>query len=254
MEKIGGPEKFLTISVAVLSFLGILFLIVPEAGLFLSETISGYFTRSIDSNDILFLYFISAVAVFIANASVFIYIPYPLIIFALAAKPEINPIILILASSIGAAIGEFSAYALGYAGKKMIENKEKYRKQMETMKKLLEKKPYLVPILIFFMAVTPLPDDVILIPLGLIGYGLVRGIIPCFLGKLALIAILVLGGRIFGETVAQFITSSEEGPYPWLDDLIILYIVVIIIYIVLKIDFSKLVKRFGISEEILGEE
>lgn len=253
MAKIEGPEKFLIITVSLLTILGFFFLLVPEAGYALSQSVTGYFTSSLKSEDVMYLYAISALAVLIANASVFIYIPYPLIIFALAAKPEINIFLLTLFSSIGAAIGEFSAYALGYAGKKLIENREKYQKQMETMKKILEKKPMLIPLLIYFMALTPLPDDVILIPLGLMGYSLIKGIIPCFLGKLSLIVILVIGGRIFGETIKEYLISSEAGPYPWLDDLIILYIVVLIIYVVLKIDFTKLVKKFGFEKELIEE-
>ncbi len=248
--KFGGPEKFLVISVAFLSLLGLYFLFDPQAGRWLHDAVSGYFTEKAQtSNDILFLYLLALISVVVANASVFIYIPYPLIIFIIAARPDIEPLILILSTSIGAALGEFSAYILGFAGKKAIENKEKYQKQVESLKKLLEKKPFLVQFLVYFMALTPLPDDVILIPLGLVGYGFVRSFIPCFLGKLSLMIILVLGGKIFGEAIMNFLVGSDSSPYPWLSDLIILYFVVIIVYIVLKIDFSKILKKFGISSD-----
>jgi len=249
-SRFGGPEKFLVISVAFLSLLGFYFLLNPQAGKWLHDAVSGYFTeKARTSNDLLFLYLLALVSVVVANASVFIYIPYPLIIFIIAARPDIEPLILIISASIGAALGEFSAYILGFAGKKAIEDKEKYEKHVESLKKILERKPILVQFLVFLMALTPLPDDIILIPLGLVGYGFIRSFIPCFLGKLSLMIILVLGGKIFGEAIVSFLVGSNESAYPWLSDLIILYFVVIIVYVVLKIDFSKILKRFGISED-----
>ncbi len=252
--KFSGAEKFLVISMLFLTFLGFYFLLDPYTGQWLHDTVSGYFTEKAQtSNDILFLYLLALISVVVANASVFIYIPYPLIIFIIAARPDIEPILLIISASIGAALGEFLAYILGFAGKKAIENKEKYQKQVESMKKILEKRPVLVQFLIFFMALTPLPDDVILIPLGLVGYGFIRSFIPCFLGKLTLMIILVVGGKIFGETIVNFLIGSNDSPYPWLSDLIILYVVVIIVYVVLKIDFSKILKKIGVSSESLEE-
>lgn len=252
--RVSGAEKFLITSIIFLTLLGIYFLVDPGTGLWLHNAISGYFTeKAKTSNDIMFLYVLAIVSVVIANASVFIYIPYPLIIFIIAARPDIDQVLLIIASSIGAALGELSAYVLGFAGKKAIERQEKYEKQVESLKKILQKKPLLVQFLIYFMALTPLPDDVILIPLGLVGYGFIRSLIPCFLGKLSLMIILVVGGRIFGEAIVGFLTESSESAYPWLSDLIVLYIVVLIIYIVLKIDFSKILKKLGVSEDELKE-
>ncbi len=249
-----GPEKFLIISTIVLGILGIISYLDPQVGTALNNTITAWFVESIKSENLIYLYLIAAVSVTIANASVFIYIPYPLILFALAAKPEVNPVILILSASIGAAFGEFSAYLIGFVGKRVTEDIEKYRKKSEIMRKLLEQKPLLIPFIIFLMALTPLPDDVILIPLGFVGYSFTKAIIACFLGKLTLITIIILGGKIFGGIILHWFSTSGESPYPWLDDIIIIYIVVIIIYVILKIDFSKLAKRLGVDIKEASED
>lgn len=249
--RINGPEKFLLISITFLSLLGLYFLLNPQAGKLLHDAVSGYFTeKAKTSNDLLFLYLLALITVVVANASVFIYIPYPLIIFIIAARPDIEPILLIILASIGAALGEIFAYILGFMGKKAIEDNKKYEQRVKSLKKMLERKPRLIQFIVYLMALTPLPDDVILIPLGLIGYGFIRSFIPCFLGKLSLMIILVLGGKIFGEVIVGFLAGNNESAYPWLSDLVILYFVVIVIYVVLKIDFSKILKRFGIEEQV----
>ncbi|MHA1617018.1 MAG: VTT domain-containing protein [Candidatus Njordarchaeales archaeon] len=252
--RINGPEKFLIVASLILFGIGVLSYIEPQIGIALNNAITGWIKGSLGSENLIYLYIIAMVSVIIANASVFIYIPYPIILFSLAAKPEVNLIVLIIVSSIGAAIGELSSYLIGFIGKKAAEDIEKYRKKAEAMRRLLETRPLLVPFIVFFMALTPLPDDVILIPLGFVGYSLVKSVIACFLGKFVLITVIILGGRIFGEAIIKWLTNSNNTPYPWLDDIIILYIVVIIIYVILKIDFTKIAAKLGISIEEEKEE
>lgn len=245
-RKLSGPDIFLIISLAILGFMAMLFIIYPELGIQLSLA-GRWFLNVTQYTDPLYVYLFVAISTFIANVTVFIYIPYAAIIFFAATQQHLDPFILIISSSIAAALGEFTAYLAGMIGNKLAQSKEEYKEKVDNLKKLLESKPKLVPILIYLMGATPLPDDVLLVPLGLARYGWLKSIIPTFLGKLTMIFILVFGGIFFSGLISP--PTEAPGPYDWVNDLFVLFVIILVVYAVFKVDFSKLLKKAGLDVE-----
>ena len=129
------------------------------------------------------------VASVLGNATIILPAPYSLFIFILGAC--LDPLLLGLVSGLGAAIGELTGYALGMAARKAVSG-ERLAK-LERAKKLLEKPAFLVVLL---LAATPLPDDVVSVPLGLVGYPLWKAFPAFFLGKAVLCLFLAYAGRL----------------------------------------------------------
>ena len=125
----------------------------------------------------------------LGNATIILPAPYSLFVFILGGI--LDPLLLGAISGLGAAIGELTGYALGAAWRKAV--KEEKKRELERAKRLLENPGFII---VFAMAATPLPDDVVSIPLGLIGYPLRKAFLAFLAGKTLLCLILAYSGRL----------------------------------------------------------
>ena len=98
--------------------------------------------------------------------------------------------------------------------------------------------PKLAPFLIFLFGFTPLNDDMITIPLGLIKYDVKKTIFWVWLGKLGLM--LIFAYNLFN--ICIFLGAEN-----WILSIITMYFTVITVYLMLKVNivdlFNKIKKR-----------
>ena len=171
--------------------------------------------------------------------SVFIPIPYTVVIFTLGGLRTggnwaFDPLWIAVASGIGAAIGEFSGYLIGFGGRKVIG--EKYKKKMDFITKLFKKYG---SVAIFIFALTPLPDDLLFIPLGVMRYSLLRAFIPALLGKFFSNLIIAYSGRLSLDIVKNIFGVEGEGMSLLIGTIIGIVLLVIVIVIMFKFDWEK---------------
>jgi len=159
----------------------------------------------------------------LGNASIILPAPYALFIFMLGAlmDPADLPLLAIV-SGTGAAIGELTGYALGAAWRRAL--KEERKKKLEKARKLLEKPAFLV---ILLMAATPLPDDVVSLPLGLMGYPLWKAFPAFLIGKIALCFLLAYSGK--GALTAILMAFETGGLWGMVGTGVAMLVVAIII-------------------------
>ncbi|MFH0851001.1 MAG: VTT domain-containing protein, partial [Candidatus Bathyarchaeota archaeon] len=122
------------------------------------------------------------------NFTVFFPVPYVLTIYAFGAT--LNPVLLGLVCGAGSTVGEFSAYLIGRGGRRVID--ERYGERLETAKLLVQRYGMAI---IFLFAVLPLPDDLILIPLGMLRYSLKKAMTAMFIGKTIMCTAVAYAGR-----------------------------------------------------------
>ncbi len=134
------------------------------------------------------------------NFTIFFPVPFTITIYAFGAT--LNPLLLGLVCGIGSTIGEFSAYLIGVGGRRIIEGR--YEERLESAKRLIQKYGAAI---IFLFALLPLPDDVILIPLGVLRYDLRKALIAAFLGKVVMCTVVAYAGR-FSYTFVRDIFES----------------------------------------------
>lgn len=175
--------------------------------------------------------------------SIFVPIPYTVIIFTLGLRGW-NPLFLALAGGLGSALGEFSGYALGYYGGKVIS--EKRRRKMEYFVKMFGRYG---PLLVFVFALTPLPDDLLFIPLGLLRYKFVKVFIPCFLGKVLMCFLLAA----FGNAVKDILLPSIGEENMMFTTLVSAVLLTIIFIALLKVDWEKLFEKYVAKEDSGGK-
>ena len=168
---------------------------------------------------------------FIGSVSVIFPIPYTLVIFFLGSV--LDPFFVAVSGGLGAALGEFSGYALGYYGRTVV-NKERRRK-MDYMVKLFDRYG---PVSIFLFALTPLPDDLLFIPLGIMRYPFLRAFIPALLGKTLMTFILAYIGQQYFDVI-----ESLFGGSGLIGIVISVVLLIIIIVAMIKIDWEKLFEK-----------
>ncbi|MBS7615951.1 VTT domain-containing protein [Candidatus Bathyarchaeota archaeon] len=171
----------------------------------------------------------------IGSLSILFPIPYTVVIFTLGKTLE--PLLIAVAAGLGSAIGEFSGYALGWGGRKAIS--DKYRKKMEFLAKAFDRYG---PWAVFLFALTPLPDDLLFIPLGVMRYKITKVFIPALLGKFLMSLIVAYSGR-FTITIIENIFGVESSFTSAIIGTVIAVILLLIILVIMfKVDWEK---RFG---------
>ena len=125
---------------------------------------------------------------FIGSVSIIFPVPYTLVIFFLGGM--LDPFFVAITGGLGAALGEFSGYALGYYGRKVVS--EERRRKMDYMLRIFGRYG---SVTIFLFALTPLPDDLLFIPLGVMRYPFLKAFIPALLGKMLMTFILAYSGQ-----------------------------------------------------------
>ncbi|TFG13551.1 MAG: hypothetical protein EU535_04755 [Promethearchaeota archaeon] len=148
---------------------------------------------------------------------------------------QLNPFIPLLVgliASLGCLVGEMGGYVIGRGATNLIsdENKE----YLSKMQQIINKHPKITPILIFLFGFTPLNDDLIVVPLGLIKYDIKKTVFFCWLGKLGLML-------VFAYNLVNI--CSLIGGESWLISIISLYILLILIYLIVKVNFLKLILK-----------
>lgn len=183
-------------------------------------------------------------------SSIIFPIPYTVIIFTLGgtSKGVFEPLWIAVAAGLGSAIGEFSGYLLGFGGRKAIS--EKYKRKMEFLVKVFERYGW---ISIFVFALTPLPDDLLFIPLGVMRYGFLKAFIPAIVGKFCMNLIVAYSGR-FSLQIIKTIFGVESDWISALISMILAIALLIIIFVLMfKVDWEKRFGKYVIKEEGSGQ-
>ena len=167
---------------------------------------------------------------FAGSASVIFPIPYTLVIFYAGSTRMFDPLLIALSGGTGSGIGEILGYFLGYYGRAVLSDERK--RKIDYIVKVFNRYGMVA---VFIFALTPLPDDLLFIPLGIMRYSFLRFFIPCLAGKILMCLILAYGGYLSIEIIESLL--GEEGGYIGMIASFILLIVILIL--MLKVDWEK---------------
>jgi len=125
--------------------------------------------------------------------SIFFPFPYYLIVFTLGAG-GLNPFLIGLFAGIGLAVGDTTSYLLGHTGRIILPKSSK--RISEKIHKKIALYPEWLKYFLFFIwgALVPLPNDLLLIPMGAIGYSYKKVVIPLVLGSIVFNTIIAFLG------------------------------------------------------------
>lgn len=133
------------------------------------------------------------------NLIVFIPVPYLLVILLAALSGQFDLALLVMASATGATIGKLIVFQSFYSGSRVI--RDRARNNLNSFRMTFEKYAGLA---VFLAAATPVPDDIVYVPLGLARYNRLKFFIALLAGKTVITLMVVYG--------AAYLTSSFLGP------------------------------------------
>lgn len=229
--KIKGEDVFLIIGILLVAIYVLFYLNVPSFGQAIEK-----FTEKAKDFSLNNGYWGAFIISLLGNSTILISIPYPTAIFVLGSL-GLNPLLLGLISGLASAVGEVVAYLFGLGGRQLLGRK--YIEKFKSIDNYLRRKPRAVPIILYLFAATPIPDDIILIPLGMMKYKFWKAFIPVTLGKITHSLIFALLGRGSLKLI-QSTFLTEQG---LLLSVTSFLLIIIAIYLVIKIDWAKIFSK-----------
>lgn len=156
------------------------------------------------------------------------------------------PLLMAFIASLGCLVGEMGGYLVGRGASEVIS--EEKLENLNKMQKYLIGHPKLAPLLIFFFGLTPLNDDLLIVPLGLIKYDAKKTILFCWLGKFGMM--LVLAYNLVN-------VCSLIGGENWVISIVSLYVLITMSYLFIRVDFRKLllkIRKLNEKKTVLNSE
>jgi len=135
-------------------------------------------------------------------------------------------------ASLGCLVGEMGGYIVGRGAAEIIDIESK--ETLTGLRRYLAGHPKVAPFMIFLFGLTPLNDDLLILPLGLIKYSAKKTIIFNWLGKLGLM--FIFSFDILG--ICVFIGGEN-----WILSILSLYGIIIIVYLLIRVNFLELLKK-----------
>ncbi len=167
------------------------------------------------------------------NLIVFIPVPYLLLILFAALSGQFDAALLVLSSATGAAIGKMIVFQSFYTGSRVI--KESARKNLAAFHTFIARYAWVV---VFLAAATPIPDDIVYVPLGLGRYNRLKFFIALLAGKTAITLMVVYGAFFLTNTVfGDFLLGRDQAS---IAELVIAGVVFAAIAIVITILISRI--------------
>jgi len=155
--------------------------------------------------------------------------------------------ILALTAAITATVAKQIIFAISYGGRRIISEKTKQR--MKPFQKLVKKYGAGAA---FFAAATPIPDDLVYVPLGLAKYNPLRFFIATLTGKIVLCYVIVilshyLSGPVIDPIFESFgisETDDLDDPTPILIGIIVFgAAMTAVVVALLRMDWNKVLGR-----------
>jgi len=165
----------------------------------------------------------------IGAASVIIPIPTTVALLGVAALRIYDPFLLALAFGLGAAVGQLTSYAVGCTGRAVVGKKHKRR--LDALLKIFDRYGMVA---VFFFALTPLPDSLLFIPMGLVHYSLWKVFVAAVAGKISMSLIITYVGGAMGEAFAE----------NWIFTVVTTFLLVLVVIAMFKIDWEKIVGKY----------
>ena len=143
-------------------------------------------------NDLARVYGLPGVFAASLLGSIIPFLPVPYLIIVVLLSGQIDPLSLGIAAGIGGAIGKSTSYILGRSG--YLVAKPGTQQNLSFLGRFVRKYGDLG---VFIFAVTPLPDDIYMIPMGMVRFPFWRFMLANTAGKIILSVAVAYFGRAY---------------------------------------------------------
>jgi len=180
-----------------------------------------------------------ALVSFIGSLIPFVPVPSFILLATMSVGEQFDLHILALISAFTATIAKQIIFYASYGGRRMIS--EKTKKRMRPFQKLVKRYGGAAA---FVAAATPIPDDMVYIPLGLAKYNPKRFFVATLSGKIVLCYIIVLISHYTGLSILEPILEDIDDPFAIYAGMIVFgAIMTAIVILLLRLDWERILGR-----------
>jgi len=171
----------------------------------------------------------------------FVPLPSFLLLATMSVGDQFNLHVIAFISAVTATGAKIIVFSVSYGGRKIIS--EKSKKRMRPFQRLVKKYGGGAA---FFAAATPIPDDLIYVPLGLAKYNPKRFVIATFTGKLILSYVIVFVSHYMGLSLVEpFLEDIEDVSTIYIGIAIFAAMMASIVILLLRLDWQRIMGRFA---------
>ena len=184
---------------------------------------------------------ILALVNFIGSLIPFVPLPGFLLLATMSVGNEYNLHALALISAVSATLAKQIIFYVSFKGRRIMN--EKTRKRMRPFERLVKRYGAAAA---FVAAATPMPDDIIFIPLGLAKYSPKRFFVATLTGKIVLMYIIVFISHYIGLSFIQpFLEDVDDTTPVYIGIIIFAVIMTAVIVLLLKLDWQRIMSKFA---------
>jgi membrane protein DedA with SNARE-associated domain len=171
----------------------------------------------------------------------FVPIPSFVLVATMAAGEQFDIHILVLIAALTSTAAKQIIFYVSYGGRKIIS--EKTKKRMIPFQKLVKRYGGSAA---FVAAATPIPDDLVYIPLGLAKYNPKRFFVATLSGKIVLFYVIVLISHYTGLSLLEPVLQGIDDPLPVYIGIIALGIAMtLVVILLLRLNWEKILGKFA---------
>jgi membrane protein YqaA with SNARE-associated domain len=162
----------------------------------------------------------------LSNITLIFMVPYalPLLTLSVYADSILEVIGLGIAAGIGAGIGEVTSYAVAHALVTHVNDLEKSA-MFRWTRRTIDEHPRLIPLLVWLVSGTPVPDALVIVPLAMIQYPWRKMVLPMISGKIFQNVVMALLYRSAADFVQTLV--SDDIHFDMTASLAVLFIMLI---------------------------
>jgi len=169
----------------------------------------------------------------------FVPIPSFVLVATMAVGEQFDIHVLVLIAAVTSTAAKQIIFYASYGGRKIIS--EKTKKRMLPFQKLVKRYGGSAA---FVAAATPIPDDLVYIPLGLAKYNPKRFFVATLLGKIVLYYAIVLISHYLGLSLLEPILQDIVDPLPVYIGIVILGLAMTItVILLLRLNWERILSR-----------
>jgi len=171
----------------------------------------------------------------------FVPIPSFVLVATMAVGEQFDIHALVIIAALTSTVAKQIIFYVSYGGRKIIS--EKTKKRMKPFQKLVKRYGGSAA---FVAAATPIPDDLVYIPLGLAKYNPKRFFVATLLGKFVLYYVIVLISHYMGLSLLEPVLQEIDDPLPVYIGIIALgAAMTIIVILLLRLNWERILGRFA---------
>ena len=182
-----------------------------------------------------------AIVSFFGSLIPFVPIPSFVLVATMAVGEQFDIHVLVIIAALTSTAAKQIIFYVSYGGRKIIS--EKTKKRMMPFQKLVKRYGGSAA---FVAAATPIPDDLVYIPLGLAKYNPKRFFVATLLGKFVLYYVIVLISHYMGLSLLEPVLQDIEDPLPVYVGIIILGIAMTVtVILLLRLNWERILGKIA---------